>query len=739
MNEICIENFEYISHSIKNISDYHIIISNNKSNYRIYGYEIGNSSEEWYNENNLMYIDFKNIKKDIIKKYNLDTNTNIYALILDSQSKYSNSSTNDLSFKLFLENGTELDISDMNDLNINVSMPMTNLDLLNYEYAVYFSKQGYDIYNRKSDFYNNICTAAYIEKNDITITDRKLEIFPSNVTLNKSNCQYETVDLNLKRLYYNCNFNTEIYNNEINDINEDIQDNNFIKYFLDLINFKLLICYKLLFDLESYNSNIGFTICIIDFILSIIFIISFFIIDFRKIRVQMFKEIPTKFNLYQIAYKQNNIIKTNVENNIIIKRNQNQSKIIKVENKIKNNIKDIIKGNKKENKNNRIYNRNKKYNEKKDNKKEKKNDNNKSNKSKKLEKKEVKDNKNHINEFKKYIRKKEKKKNKISNPIKKCGNKPKKSQCIKIKYENDHTKRKSKNSSSYNKILIYNTNIINFKNTNINCFSKKNSRNNNKRNILNLLNQKRNNMHKRSTLKYNSKFKIFKKYKSKKLENDEYDEMPYTKALRLDKRDTLKLFWWKILEKIEILDIVLNKKIKNILFSKYICYLLIDFFFNAFLYTDEVVSHKRHNNGELDFFVALTITLLSNIISSFIEYYLSRLINFEDKMKYIYEIKIEYIFLRTLKKYFKEITIRTTLFILEELIVILFCFYYIFIFCAIYNNTQLSLIKTYFISVIEGFITNIVITIIIISTRKLGISYKIKYLYNTSRYLDQHL
>ena len=195
MNEICIENFEYISHSIKNISDYHIIISNNKSNYRIYGYEIGNSSEEWYNENNLMYIDFKNIKKDIIKKYNLDTNTNIYALILDSQSKYSNSSTNDLSFKLFLENGTELDISDMNDLNINVSMPMTNLDLLNYEYAVYFSKQGYDIYNEKSDFYNNICTAAYIGKNDITITDRKLEIFPSNVTLNKSNCQYENVDL----------------------------------------------------------------------------------------------------------------------------------------------------------------------------------------------------------------------------------------------------------------------------------------------------------------------------------------------------------------------------------------------------------------------------------------------------------------------------------------------------------------------------------------------------------------
>ena len=133
-----------------------------------------------------MYINFEGIKDKIIQKYNLDNNTDIYALILDSQSKCENASTNDISYRLLLENGTELDISHMDDLNFDLSTPMLNLELLNYEYALYFSEQGYDIYNQKSDFYNDLCSSAYIEKNDITLEDRKLEIYPNNVPLNKN-------------------------------------------------------------------------------------------------------------------------------------------------------------------------------------------------------------------------------------------------------------------------------------------------------------------------------------------------------------------------------------------------------------------------------------------------------------------------------------------------------------------------------------------------------------------------
>ena len=117
---------------------------------------------------------------------------------------------------------------------------------------------------------------------------------------------------------------------------------------------------------------------------------------------------------------------------------------------------------------------------------------------------------------------------------------------------------------------------------------------------------------------------------------------------------------------------------------------------------------------------------------------MNRLINFEEKFNSIYEIKNEYHFLRTAKKYLREITIRTSIFLVEEFITISFCFYYIFIFCSIYDNTQISLILNYFISVLEGFLINIVITIIIISTRKIGLFFKNKYLYNSSKYIDQH-
>ena len=63
--------------------------------------------------------------------------------------------------------------------------------------------------------------------------------------------------------------------------------------------------------------------------------------------------------------------------------------------------------------------------------------------------------------------------------------------------------------------------------------------------------------------------------------------------------------------------------------------------------------------------------------------------------------------------------------------IIVFCFYYIFIFCTVYNNTQISLIKNYLMSIIEGLVTNILITIIIVFTPKIGIIYQNKYIYNS--------
>ena len=219
----------------------------------------------------------------------MDYDIDIYALIIDIP-RYGNNSLDDFSLKLLLENGTELDINKLNELKVNISIPMKNLELLNYDYATYFSEQGYDIYNIKSNFYNDICSPAYYYKNDITLKDRKLEIFPNNVSFNKNNCTYSSADLKNKRLLYECGV-TEDYNEEKSDIDNSVQKENFISYFLDLINYKILICTKIPFNIKNYRKNLGIIIFIIYFTLSILFMILFYIYGFSKLRLIFYNEI----------------------------------------------------------------------------------------------------------------------------------------------------------------------------------------------------------------------------------------------------------------------------------------------------------------------------------------------------------------------------------------------------------------------------------------------------------------
>ena len=77
------------------------------------------------------------------------------------------------------------------------------------------------------------------------------------------------------------------------------------------------------------------------------------------------------------------------------------------------------------------------------------------------------------------------------------------------------------------------------------------------------------------------------------------------------------------------------------------------------------------------------------------------------------------------------------LFIITQIILVGGCFYYIVIFCIIYSKSQLSLLTNYFYSLLEGLITSVIITFVIVVSRKIGIKFKCSYLYNTSKYLNE--
>ena len=157
-----------------------------------------------------------------------------------------------------------------------------------------------------------------------------------------------------------------------------------------------------------------------------------------------------------------------------------------------------------------------------------------------------------------------------------------------------------------------------------------------------------------------------------------------------------------------------------ILLEEYILSLLINFFFNTLLYSDEVVSKKYHNNGKLDFIVTLTLSLLSNIITSIICYYMKYSKDVEERFDRIMEIKNEIHFVRNINQYFRFLKIKFICFLISEIIIISACDYYIVIFCIVYRFSRVSLLINYIMSWVEGLIISFAITSIILSSREIG-------------------
>ena len=221
---------------------------------------------------------------------------------------------------------------------------------------------------------------------------------------------------------------------------------------------------------------------------------------------------------------------------------------------------------------------------------------------------------------------------------------------------------------------------------------------------------------------------------------DCYNLSPYTKVLREDKRNILQIIKSFTFKKIELINIYTSDgSFKEIEICQYILSLLIDFFFNALLYSDEVISNKYHNNGKLDFIVPLVVSLLSNILTSIIIYFIKLSENFEEKYDDISKIRNEKQYLYAFGKFLKYVRLGMIIFIFEELIIIFFSFYFIIIFCIIYNKSRLSLLYNYFSSLLQGFIKSLIVITLIVITRKIGINSRNKYIFNTSKYIDQNL
>ena len=557
----------------------------------VYIYKIDSKTELKDKNTNLTFIDFSSETIDFIKDiFYLKEEKTIYVIINDSLSNDSYTATSNYNYKLVLENGSELNISNINnDLYVDVYIPIRDLELANFEYYILFSEQGYDIYDKKSSFYNDLCTPAYIEENDIVLKDRKKYIYPNNVIMCKSNCYYKNVNIERKRISCNCNLNlnNNIYND--NSFLEEKEEVDFLTYLLSNINYKIFKCYKVLSSFENLKYNFFFYIAIGYVFIKIILCFIFYYKEIYAIKILFSKNIPKEKKIFIEA--KNELIKQ--------RQREKYSKSI-------------------------LYKNNKH----------------------------------------------------LSNLNKKG-----------IKY----LKKNKRNTLSMN--------------TNSNFCLKEN------KNHIDLI-------------EINES-------------SENINDLPYSRAIYIDNRNLILIFNSIILQKFELINIFIgDDKLKVLLLCEYTLSHLINLFFNTLLYTDDIISNKYENDGDLDIFISIMLSILSNIITSIIHYFLECTKHSEVYIDEILLIKKKTIYVERLTKLIKILNIKSFIFFSSEIIIIIFVFYYIFVFSIIYSKSKLSAFINYLFSLLEGLIISISLAIIITITRKMSLYYKIRTLYNTSKFIN---
>ena len=263
---------------------------------------------------NLYYISLNECGNQLIKENSLDENSDLLIIINDQQNNRSN-----FFYEIYTRNGVKIsNLSVCENTKIEISSPIFNLKEVNCDKAILLKNQGYDIYNIWSNFYYDFCTSAYIDESDLTLNIRQQEIFPNNISICMKGCSYNGIDLDIKRFYCICSpnsLNNEEKSEDKNYFEEVIEDNFFI-YIIDMINYQIFSCYKLIYEIKNYFYNFGFYFSFGINFLNIILLCIYHTVGRKKIKIDFLHHEPNVNKRKEFEKKfRNKLLATNINDN----------------------------------------------------------------------------------------------------------------------------------------------------------------------------------------------------------------------------------------------------------------------------------------------------------------------------------------------------------------------------------------------------------------------------------------
>ena len=226
------------------------------------------------------------------------------------------------------------------------------------------------------------------------------------------------------------------------------------------------------------------------------------------------------------------------------------------------------------------------------------------------------------------------------------------------------------------------------------------------------------------------------------IDNKELNIIPYTQALRIDKRNYFQIFLSVISHEIKIINAFYYKhpfEHNSIILAKYIFELCLDLTLNCILYTEDVISEKYNNNGSIKFFTTLSLSFISNIITSIISYFISKLAEHVEFLEFIIkDVNDKSFYFLNILRFKKLLCINLgAFFFIQSSINIGMC-YYLMIFCTVYHKTQGSIAINYITGISESLAISLGLALITSILRIISIKCELKYIYYTSKYFFEN-
>ena len=196
-------------------------------------------------------------------------------------------------------------------------------------------------------------------------------------------------------------------------------------------------------------------------------------------------------------------------------------------------------------------------------------------------------------------------------------------------------------------------------------------------------------------IRLNNNFELKNNLKLKYNEK-ELNYLPYNEALLIDKRTYLQYYWSLIKNKHIVLSIFMLTNDYNLISIKiglFIFSFCLYFTVNAFFFTDKTMHKIYEDKGIFNFIFQLPSIIYSTLISTVINMIIKKLALSENNVLELKHIKNKKNAQEETVKLNKRLMIKFNLFFYISLLLLISFWYYISIFCVVYKNTQIILIK----------------------------------------------